>query len=379
MNIAYLDCLGGVSGDMILGAFIDAGVDPKELVSELEKLNLPGWQLKTRRVEKSGVSATKVDIEITAEQTDRTLFDILKIIAGSGLKHSVKLEAANVFELLAAAEGAAHKQIPAAVHFHEVGAVDAILDIAGAAVCLKLLGVKKLYASPLTVSQPAPATTHILENMSVGFNDSGIENVTPTGAAIVKTLAEQAPAPAATLKRVGYGAGEADTELPNVARVWIGETEKSFPLDSEDAVVLLESNIDDLSPEELSFAMSRLFEAGALDVWFTPIIMKKGRPAFVVSCQAEPKNEAAVTDAFFRETGTLGIRMSLVSRRVLKRETVTVKTDYGDIRVKTGWLDGAAVSARPEYEDCAAAAKEHDASLKQIYEAALKNLSSRQR
>jgi pyridinium-3,5-bisthiocarboxylic acid mononucleotide nickel chelatase len=377
MNIAYLDCLGGISGDMILGAFIDAGVDPNELTAELAKLNLPGWKLITRKVDKAGIPATKVDIEVKPESADRMLFDILKIIAGSGLAHSVKHDAARVFELLASAEGAAHKQIPAAVHFHEVGAVDAILDITGAAICLRLLGIKKLYASSLTVSQPAPATTHILENMSVGFKEVGIENVTPTGAAILKTLAEQVPVPPAILRKIGYGAGEADTETPNVARIWIGETEKTFPLDPEDTVILLESNIDDLSPEELSFAMSRLFEAGALDVWFTPVVMKKGRPANVVSCLAEPGRDAAVADAFFRETGTLGIRMARVSRRVLKRETVTVKTDYGDIRIKTGWLDGAAVSARPEYEDCAAAAKEHNVALRKVYELALKRLSTR--
>ncbi len=376
MNIAYLDCLGGASGDMILGAFIDAGASPEELIAELAKLNLSGWKLKTRQVDKAGKASTKVDIEIEPEDTDRTLFDVLKIIAGSGLSHSVKNDAARVFEVLAAAEGAAHKQVPSAVHFHEVGAVDAILDITGAAACLKLLGVKKLYASALTASRPAPATTHILENMSVGFDDIGIENVTPTGAAIVKTLAEQAPAPPALIRAIGYGAGEATTKLPNVVRVWLGETDTARPLDSDDTVVLLESNIDDLSPEELSYAMARLFEAGALDVWFTPVVMKKGRPANVVSCLAEPGRDAAVADAFFRETGTLGIRMSRISRRVLRRETITVKTVYGEIRVKTGWLDGAAVSVRPEYEDCAAAAKEHDAPLRSVYEAALKSLST---
>lgn len=377
MNIAYLDCLGGVSGDMILGACIDAGVDPKELTAELEKINLHGWKLETRKIDKAGLSATKVDIEIKPEKAGRTLFDVLKIITGSGLSHSVKHDAARVFELLAAAEGVAHKQVPAAVHFHEVGAIDAILDITGAAVCLELLGVKKLYASPLTVSQPAPATIHILKNMTVGFSDLGLENVTPTGAAIIKTLAEQAPAPPATLRKVGYGAGEADTELPNVARVWIGEAENSRPLDPEDTAVLLESNIDDLSPEELSFAMSRLFEAGALDVWFTPVTMKKGRPAFVLSCLTKTGRDAPVVDAFFRETGTLGIRISYVSRRLLDRETIVVKTDYGSIRIKAGWLGGAAVSARPEYEDCATAAREHDATIKEVYQAALKSLPNR--
>ena len=377
MRVAYLDCVGGISGDMILGAFIDAGVDLKDLTAELGKINLHGWKMKTRKVDKAGISATKVDIEIKPEKADRTLFDVLKIIAGSELSHSIKHDAARVFELIAAAEGAAHNQVPAAVHFHEVGAVDAILDITGVVVCLKLLDVKKLYASPLTVSRPAPATAHILKNMSAGFNDVGIENVTPTGAAIVKTLAEQAPAPPALLKKVGYGAGEADTEQPNVTRIWIGEAEDSKPLKPEDTVVLLESNIDDLSPEELSFAMARLFEAGALDVWFTPVFMKKGRPANIVSCLADLKQEAAITDVFFRETGTLGIRISRVSRSALHRETITVKTLYGEIRVKTGWLDGAAVSARPEYEDCAAAAREHDKLLRQIYEAALRNLPTR--
>lgn len=377
MKIAYLDCLGGVSGDMILGAFIDAGVNPNDLTAELAKLNLSGWKLKSSKVVKSGMQATKVDFEIASDQADRTLFDILKIIAGSSLSHSVKHDAARVFELLAGAEGAAHGKIPSAVHFHEVGALDAILDITGAAVCLKLLGIKKVYASPLTVSRPAPATAYILKNMVAGFEEIGIENVTPTGAAIVKTLTEQTAAPTAVINMTGYGAGDADTESPNVVRVWIGEAEKTRPMDPEDVAVLLESNIDDLNPEEIAFALARLLEIGALDAWCTPVIMKKGRPAFVLSCLAEPGREAPVIDAFFRETGTLGIRVTRVSRRVLRRETITVKTDYGDIRIKTGWLDGAAVSARPEYDDCAAAAREKNEPLRKVYDAALKALAKR--
>ncbi len=377
MRIAYLDCIGGLSGDMILGSFLAAGLDPDVLRKELKKLNLSGWDLSVGKVDKRGLTATKVDVSVTAEPVDRTLLDILKIIAGSKLRSGPKHDAARVFEILATAEAAAHNKVPATVHFHEVGAIDAIIDICGAAVCLDIMGIDKLYASPLTISRPAPATLEILKNRSVTVEDRGLENVTPTGAAIVTALAERGSPPLPVIiRRVGYGAGAADTDIPNVARLWLADTDDTT-VSANDYVMLLESNIDDLSPEELSFAMERMFEAGALDVWFTPIIMKKGRPAYLVSCLCEPGRDKKLVDSFFRETGTLGIRVSSVSRRALNRDTVKAKTRYGEIRVKIGWYDGAAVSARPEFEDVAAAARQHDQPFRDVYKAALKNLPSR--
>lgn len=378
MKIAYLDCIGGISGDMLLGAFIDAGVDPKRLQEELGLLGLSGWELNVRAVRKAGVAATKVDVVDKSKPVERNLLDILKIIAGSGLSAQAKKQAAHVFETLATAEGAAHGEVPATVHFHEVGAIDAIVDVAGAAVCLDLLGIEKLYVSTITASRAAAATTHILTNMSVALYDVGIENVTPTGAAIAKTLAEQPAAlPPMTLQKLGYGAGEADTEQPNVLRVLIGEAPEVETAKPAEMILLLESNIDDLSPEALSYAMDRLFGAGALDVWITQVTMKKGRPAYVLSCLAEVNHDGPIIDAFFRETGTLGIRIANVNRLTLHRETITVTTEFGDLRIKKGWYGGGLVSVRPEFDDVAAAARKHGRPFKEVYDAALRTPTSR--
>jgi hypothetical protein len=377
MKIAYIDCIGGVSGDMLMGAFIDAGVDPDVLREELEKLGLRGWDLSTRHVKKAGMVATKADVSDSSKPVERNLLDILKLIAGSGLKAGVKKKAAGVFEVLATAEGAAHGTVPATVHFHEVGAIDAIVDVAGTIICLDLLGIEKLYVSPLRVSQPAAATAHIIKTMRVEFVDFGIESVTPTGAALVKSLGHQvAKTPAMIVEKVANGAGQADTEKPNIVRVLIGEAETPVRGKHDEEVYLLESNIDDMSPEALSYAMNRLFEAGAADVWFTPVTMKKGRPAFVLSSLCETNTCSALTDAYFRETGTLGLRLTLVNRKVLHRETITVNTHFGDIRIKTGWYNGAAVSIKPEFEDCSKAAKKHNRRLNDVYEAALRSLSN---
>ncbi len=374
MKIAYLDCMGGISGDMLLGAFVDAGVDPQQLRNELAKLNLAGWEINVRGVKKSGLAATKVDVIDKSEPVERKLLDILKIIAGSRLSARAKQQAAHVFETLATAEGAAHGQVPATVHFHEVGAVDAIIDVTGTAVCLDLLNIDKLYVSTITASRAAPATAHMLKGMAVALYDLGLENVTPTGVAIAKTLAEQPAAlPPMTLQQVGYGAGDAETDQPNVLRLMLGDAPTEAPGQADETVLMMESNIDDLTPEALAYAMDRLFGAGALDVWYTPVIMKKGRPAFVLSCLCEVGRDAAIIDAFFRETGTLGLRISNVSRLALHRETITVTTEFGDLRVKKGWFGGGLVSVRPEFEDVAAAARQHGRSFKEVYGAAIRD------
>jgi pyridinium-3,5-bisthiocarboxylic acid mononucleotide nickel chelatase len=373
MKIAYLDCIGGISGDMLLGAFVAAGVNPEELKAELDKLGLRGWDINFSTVKKADITAIKADVIDQSKPVERNLLDILKIIAGSTISAGAKKRAAHVFETLATAEGAAHGQVPATVHFHEVGAVDAIIDVTGTAICLDLLGIDKLYVSSLPVSQAAPATVHILSKMNVSMADRGIENVTPTGAAIVKTLASQIPAtPEMVLEKIGYGAGEADTEVPNVLRIMLGSAEKTTKARGEETAILLESNIDDISPEIMSFAMDKLFSEGARDVWFTPIIMKKGRPAFVLSCLCAEGAETRMAETMFQETGTLGIRISTVSREALHRETINVTTEYGIIRVKSGMLNGAAVSVRPEFADVAAAARKYNSPAKDVYEAAVK-------
>lgn len=377
MKIAYLDCIGGISGDMLLGAFIAAGVDPEELKCELDKLNLRGWDIEVTTVTKAGIRAIKADVIDTSKPVERKLLDILKIIAGSGLSAAAKKKSAHVFETLATAEGAAHGQIPATVHFHEVGAVDAIIDVTGTAVCLGLLGIDKLYVSSLPVSHPAPATSHIISGLSISVTDTGIENVTPTGAAIVKTLASQVPVtPPMILEKIGYGAGAADTETPNVLRIMTGTAEIPAIKRGDKTAILLESNIDDISPEILSYAMERLFSEGAKDVWFTPVIMKKGRPANVLSCLCAEGSETRLSELMFKETGTLGIRISPVSRETLHRETINVSTEFGIIRVKSGMLNGSVISVRPEFEDVAAAARKYGKPAKDVYEAAVKARSS---
>lgn len=372
MRIVYLDCVGGVSGDMLLGAFIAGGVDPDCLRTELQKLNVSGWELVTRTVDKAGVSAVKADVIIEGPAAERTFPEIRGIILKSDLSDNVKQTAVRVFETLATAEAAVHGATLSTVHFHEVGAVDALIDICGTACCLAELGIEKLYFSPLSVSRPTPATLEILKRQTFRLTDTGIENVTPTGAAVLTTLAEDMPAPEMTLTTIGCGAGEAETVNPNVLRVLLGE--EMAVAAGEDNLTLLETNVDNITPEQLAYSLEALFIAGALDVWFTPIVMKKGRPAFTVSCLSLPNLSGTLAEIIFRETGTLGIRVTAVSRQVLERETVIAQTEYGDIRVKIGKLGGASVSVRPEYSDCAAAAQASGRPLREVYDAALKGL-----
>ena len=357
---------------MLLGAFIAAGADLDRLRTELQKLNLPGWKLTTRAVDKAGVPAVKADVTIEGPAAERTFPEIRGIILKSGLTDKVKQTAVRVFETLAGAEAAVHGATLSTVHFYEVGAVDALIDICGTAQCLADLNIERLYFSPLSVSRPAPATLEILKGQTFRLVDTGIENVTPTGVAVLYTLAELTPTPEMTLTSVGCGAGEAETVNPNVLRVLLGE--ETAGAAAEDNLTLLETNVDDITPEQLAYSLETLFVSGALDVWFTPIVMKKGRPAFTLSCLCLPDLSGTLAEIIFRETGTLGIRVTSVSRQTLERETVIAETEYGDIRVKIGKLGGASVSVRPEYADCATAAQTSGRPLREVYEAAFKGL-----
>lgn len=422
MRAAYFDCFAGISGDMVLGALVDAGADFEALRSELEKLALrqaqgaQEFEITLDRVTKRGISAADVTVKLHhrhhhkhsdhhREGHGRGLGQIKSIIEASGLSDRVKRDSIAIFQRLAEAEAKIHARSVDEIHFHEVGAVDAIVDIVGACVCLELLGVEKVYCSPLptfsgtveiehgTFPLPAPATVEILKGAP--WRELGIEGeiVTPTGAAIVATLAEGfGPMPAISVESVGYGAGKKDFGIPNVLRVLVGTSSGPFdtpasPLrqaqDAQQAtqslqagkaaaeVAVIETNIDDLSPQVYEVVMERLFEAGALDVYLTPIQMKKNRPATLLSVICEPDLVCNISAIIFSETTSIGIRIDRRARVCLEREMVSVDTEFGPIGVKVARYEGNTLNAQPEYEDCRAAAAREGVAFKRVRDAAV--------
>ncbi|MHB9023770.1 MAG: nickel pincer cofactor biosynthesis protein LarC [Armatimonadota bacterium] len=381
MRLAYLDCFSGVSGNMLLGALLACGLEEAALVSELRRLPLEGWELKSERVLRKGIQAVHVEVDDHGHEhhLHRGLGDILALIEQSGVSERAKKTASAIFTRLGEAESTVHGVPPDRVHFHEVGAVDAIIDIVGASVGLELLGIEKIVASPLPLGSgwvksahgllpvPAPATALLVRDVPIVESDVECELVTPTGAAIVTTLAAgYGPLPSMTVRAVGYGAGTRDLPRSNVLRLFLGEeTVESTPTE----IVGLETNLDDLPGEITGYLMDRLFAAGALDVFFTPIQMKKNRPGVLVRVLCAPRDEAGCTDILFRETTTLGVRRLPFGRTVLPRETRTVDTPYGPVRVKVSrWGDVERVE--PEYEDCRALAEQHGVPLVAVYQSA---------
>lgn len=388
MRIAYFDCFAGISGDMTLGALLDAGIDERAFRTEIAKLGDIGFDLQISKVMKRGIEATDVSVVIEETHHHRKLKDIRRIIEESTLSDSAKARAIEVFVRLAEAEGRVHGHSPEEVHFHEVGAVDAIVDIVGACIGIELLGVKKVFASPLPMGHgfveaahgriplPAPATVEILKGIPVYPSGAEGETVTPTGAAIVRTFAEDfGEMPSMCIESTGYGAGKRDSDVPNALRLFIGETEEAdLPAHR---VSIVETNIDDMNPEFYEPAMEKLFQAGALDVYLTPIVMKKGRPAVLLSAICPTERTGSVADAILRETSSFGVRVSNATRRCLDRRWATVGTQYGDIRVKVGSATGNE-TASPEYEDCRKAAEQHGVPIRSVYNEALVRYSSGQ-
>ncbi len=381
MKIAYFDCFAGISGDMTLGALVDGGADEARLREELGKLMGVHFDLEITKVCKKGVTATDVNVITGHEHHHRHLADITDIINSSALSDSIKARAINVFRILAEAEGKVHGTSPEEVHFHEVGAVDAIVDIVGASILMDLLGIEKVYASPLPMGHgfveaahgriplPAPATVEILRGIPV--YDAKIEGelVTPTGAAIARTLASEfGDMPTMKVQSVGYGAGKSDFPFPNTLRVFVGEVEAPLP---GDRVSIVETNIDDMNPEFYDSVFEKLFKAGALDVYLTPIQMKKNRPATLLSAICPPEKVDDLSRIVLSNTTSFGVRISHAVRRCLDRRWETVSTKYGDIRVKIGILDGEAVTASPEYEDCRKTAEAHNVPVRLVYEEAI--------
>lgn len=385
-RIAYFDCFSGASGDMLVGAMLDAGLSLEALQAELAKIPLAGYRVACERRIQQHLAGTKFSVHILQEEhPHRHLEDIEALFAGSSLPAEDVARILAVFRRLARAEAKVHGTAVEEVHFHEVGAVDSIVDIAGAVIGLRLLGVEQVYASPLPLSSgtvqtshgilpvPVPATLELLAEAGAPTRpcDAGTELVTPTGAAILCELAEFRQ-PAVRIRQVGYGFGTKILPWPNVLRLWIGEpSDVSHAEPALETVAELACNIDDMPAQALGFAMERLFAAGALDVWFTPIQMKKDRPAVQVGVLCRPEDVARLSSLLLEETSTFGVRHQLLLRYVAGRAFVEVATPWGPVRAKAKLLDGEVVSLAPEYEACARAAREAGVPLAQVYEAVL--------
>jgi hypothetical protein len=376
MTLIYFDCFSGAAGDMIIGALLDAGLPFAGLKAELDKLGLSGYKISSRKVQKNHIAGTKFDVEVQAFQKSRTPKEITDIIMKSSLDPDVKEKSVRIFNRLAEAEAEAHGEPIDKVHFHEVGAVDAIIDICGAVASLKLLGIKKVYASPLLLGGgkvetshgpmpvPAPATAVLVRGFPAKLTSNEFEMTTPTGAAILTTLAEFSDPGDFVMRQVGYGAGSKDFPgLPNLLRVMVGE--QSIELES-DTVTILESNLDRITSENLGGLIDELFAAGALDVFVTPIVMKKSRPAHLLSVLCEPDKRDKLAKVIFGSGTTLGVRIGSTGRIKLARKQVTVATSGGDIAVKIAELDGRRLIF-PEHNDMARAMKKANANYDDIY------------
>ena len=388
MKVAHFDCVSGISGDMTLGAVLDAGVPADAIRAALASLNLP-IELEVERVKRCGFAATKATVHAKDEEDYRFLPDVEAIIARSAMSPKQRELASAIFLKLAQAEAVAHWMPLERVHFHEVGALDSIADILGAAVGLDLLGVEKFTSSPVPTGTgtvkgahgimpvPTPGTLELLKGVPLAPSDVKFELTTPTGAAILTTVvSEYTATPAMTVDRIGSGAGTKDfLDRPNILRLWVGTANPSTSRDREgassgeaDTVTVLETNLDDCTGEVIGYAIDRLFAVGALDVFAVPIQMKKNRPAVLLTviCEAEAVSELEAI--LFRETGTFGIRRTTAVRSKLHREPVSISTPWGEVKAKRGRREGFEI-VTPEYDDCARVAREQGVPLRTVYEA----------
>lgn len=389
MTFAYFDCFSGISGDMILGALVDAGVSIDALRAELAKLNLPGYEITSEKVLRSGIAATKVHVRIDHDHhAERRLSDILAIINGSSLSEAVRAKSTAIFKRLADAEAKVHGTTPEQIHFHEVGAVDAIVDVVGAVIGLELLGITRVMTSAINVGSgairaahgilpvPAPATAELLKGVPIYQSAPEFELATPTGAAIAGTLGSSfGPLPQMTISRVGLGAGDrVFPGRPNVLRLMIGELAAAY---EEDSSIIIETNIDDMNPQLYGHLMEKLMARGAHDVYLTPIIMKKGRPAVLLSVLTENAKTGVMLDTIFRETTSIGVRIFEAARKKLTREIREVETPLGAVTVKVSGAGGEILTVTPEYEDCKRLADERGVPLKTVMDEAKQAFSRR--
>jgi len=387
MKLAYFDCFSGISGDMTLGALLDAGCDIEYLQSGLRGLQVSGWELSAEKVWKNGMAATYARVKTEDQQKHRSLSAILEILKNSQLAPAVCERAGAIFQKLGEAEARVHDVQLEKIHFHEVGAVDAIVDIVGACIGFHGLGIEKFACSPLNVGGgtakmahgvlpvPAPATANLLQGKPTYSNGVQRELVTPTGAAIVATLCESfGPQPAMSVSAIGYGAGTADLEgQPNVLRLMIGEAAERTAPAGDQEISVIEANLDDMNPQIYGYFQEKALAAGALDVFTTPVQMKKNRPGTLLTVLCRPADAQALMSLIFAETTTFGVRSHTAHRRVLPRESVKVKTKFGEVRVKLSRVNGRVLHATPEYEDCRKLAEEKNVPLQRVINEALRN------
>ena len=380
MKVAYFDCFAGISGNMILGALIDLGLDIEELRAELGNFPLQGYQIEARRVTKKGVSAIYVEVVTPADERGRTLKDILNLIDQSTLNQEIKGLSRQIFVRLGEAEARIHNQDLDAVHFHEIGKVDTLIDILGTLVGLKKLGVERVSCSPLNVGKglvhcshgtlpiPAPITAELLKGVLVYTTDVEGELTTPTGAAIITSIAADfGDLPPLNIQKVGYGAGKMDLEIPNLLRVFIGEAIEPAKDYITEQVTVLETNIDDMNPQFYDHVIESLWQAGALDVFLTPVQMKKNRPGVLLSVIAPKERVGKLLDTLFRESTTLGVRISETRRLSLPRSLQPINTKFGQIQVKVACKGNTIIKVVPEYEDCRKAAHAYKVPISQVY------------
>lgn len=381
-RLLYVDCVAGVAGDMLLGALIDAGADADGVRAGLGGLAVDGLRLELSRTQRHGIAAARLEVIAPVEDAPRRWLQVRELIDTAGLPERARVRAQETFRRLAEAEGAVHDVAPEDVHFHELGALDALADVCGVALALEDLGVERLVCSPLPAPRgfvdaahgrlplPAPATLELLKGAPLHGVDVSAELVTPTGAALVASLAEgYGPLPPMQLEAVGYGAGSGElAERPNLVRVLVGE----WLGDRADAVVsLIETNLDDMAPELVPDAADAAFAAGALDVWTTPVQMKKGRPGLVISALARPEAERPVADAILRTTTALGLRIAHLERVELERDFEVVRVHGEPVRVKVGRLGGELLNLAPEHDDCMRVALGSGHTVKSVWAAAL--------
>ena len=389
MKAVYFDCFSGISGDMTLGALVDAGCSLDLMRSKLLGLQVPGWEISAEKVWKNGMAATHVRVKTVDTQTHRSLTTILEILQKSQLDGQVEERARAIFTKLGEAEASVHDVPIEKIHFHEVGAVDAIVDIVGACIGFAELGFQKFACSPLNVGGgtakmahgilpvPAPATARLLMGKPTYSNGVQKELVTPTGAAIVATLCESfGPQPAMQVSAIGYGAGTTDLESqPNVLRIMAGEISDKAIDGHGGTIRVLEANLDDMNPQIFGYLLDKALAAGALDVFTTPIQMKKSRPGTLVTILCKPEDESKFQDMLFAETTTLGVRSHLVDRRALPREFVKVTTRFGEVRLKISRVDGRVQRAAPEFDDCRKLAEEKNVPLHEVMEQAMRQFA----
>src|SRR5271163_4443750 len=391
MKLAYFDCFSGIGGDMTLGALVDAGCPVELLRSGLRGLDVPGWELTAEKVWKNGMAATYVRVKTADTSKHRSLGAILEILEKSRLAPVVRQRASAIFQKLGEAEARVHDVPVEKIHFHEVGAVDAIVDIVGACIGFHALGIEKFACSPLNVGGgtakmahgvlpvPAPATARLLQGKPTYSNGVLKELVTPTGAAIVATLCEAfGPQPGMIVSAIGYGAGTADLESqPNVLRIMVGETAEKTVAGFDEEIAVIEANLDDMNPQIYGYFLERALGAGALDVYTTPVQMKKNRPGTLLTVLCKPQDTNSLMSLIFAETTTFGIRTYRAQRRVLPREWVNVETEFGKVRIKVSRVNGRILHVAPEFEDCRKLAVEKNVPLKRVIAEALRNYEKR--